>query len=348
VIKLSDVLDKFYCPQADTISQDSVIGFCSWLGGKDLRAMPDAEILTAYTQAKKTLLYSFKIPLAEQRAKGFGFKYRGAEVFSDLFIPHCVVDDDGIAHFSFPGFGYDYVSSKQLGYDWRYLLMAWPIRLNVPDVTQVMFRVFYPSGHVVDAEVEPATWDMLGDAVLRLGSIEVAKAVPGSICQRCVRVRTCQVCQDFLKSNIGGMESKQVTKDKAYQLIIERVDVKTRMELLQQRERDIQASLKRTLGVNPELVIDGVMKVVPEIRSSTAYSNGKALFEVLNRAGLWKWDYVKVLATEVNDDLSNFPPAIRKQVLALRRDVHRDASITEVLNGVENHIQATIFRGISL
>ena len=344
-LRLSSVLDKFYCPDSQTSGIDPVVEFCNWAANRPITGEYSAEMLTAFASGKKAFGPQL---ICAQFPQGYTFSYKGTEIFSDLFIPHCVVDSDNIAHFTFPGFGYDYVSSKQLALDWRYLLMAWPIRLNIPTVSSIMFKVVYPSGHIVDASVEPDTWDAVGDAVLSISQVENPRAIPGSICTRCQKNMGCPACQRFLENGITGMESPEVLKNKAYRLIIERVALKTKLEILQQREKDIQASLKKTINTGKTFVIDGVLKVEPEIRTTTTYPNPKALYDVLQRAGLWKWEYVKVLISDLNTDLTNFPKEIKRQVLALRKDVHRDASILEALNGDEHKISSSIFRGISL
>jgi hypothetical protein len=347
VIRLTQVLDYFYCGAAKTDVLEDQVAFCKHFGGLAVR-VPDAEVMTRYEHDRRVLTTQLRLAPARQQKDGFKFTFGGREFLGDLYAPGCSVDKDRVAHFTFPGTGWGFVPTSQLGFDWRYLLMAWPIWANVPKGTvRALFHLRYASGHVVDAEVEADTWHAVESSIQGYRADVPYRETAGRICGRCSRRDACSVYTRFIDNNlVPEVQAGEDKKNRAHRTVIERTALRMRLELLRKRERELTSQLKSLL-TEREFIINGAIKVTTEHRTTIEWTDIQRVFEVLSRAGLWSWNLVKPNTQEIRDAIPGLPDKIQVAMKALSKEVHHEGSIQEALSGAEHDIRDAVFRAIT-
>ncbi len=334
MIFFSEVLDTFYCRKAQVKRLDEAVAFCNYFGGLEHR-VTDAKLLILFKETRDALVSQRGVKRPKQYPDGYGFKFKGKDFLDDLYVPHCFIDSDKTAHFTFPGFGFNRLSSSGFASDWRFLLMAWPVFRGLAAGTKCHFKMIYPDQDL-DVDIPETIWAVLADEVLRL-TPGLGKENPGRICGRCLHRSTCTPCQEFLRSNLLPGEGK-VTKDTAYKLILERVDLRTRIEIMKQREKEIGQQLKSLLQDNRRFEVDSVLAVEPSMRTTTEYPYPDQVYSLMSKHGLWSWDFVKVLSGVVNKNMKDYPEAIQRLLKALRREVkHEGTEGAEEILGASDH-----------
>lgn len=336
---LADLFAKFSCSDNSPIKADPWVAFFQYLGGMNSR--PD---LTAeFAEYAKGLSTSpeFKPPWASTVDATFdGKTLEGLGI-----LPGFLLDEDGIIHIHFPGYG-ERSSSEAIVNDFRILVLARLLLAFTPYeyATQpVIIEVHYP-GHKVQGNVKNSTWGVLGRAIT--GFMGDRKRTPGNFCLNCSRRDSCAPFQDY--ANRPGMEVEETTdkSDMGQKLYLALVMAQTQEETLRERRKVL---LKRFIALADEgkVRVGELFKMRVKAEDSDKFPFGQ-VHNLLSIAGLWDDKYGRIDVRELKKAIKSMPPEVQERLGRMKFTETREFDVREVLEGASNEIRTAPFRGISL